>query len=151
MNYLSLRQIQQPHTLDILEVCLLNDDIVFETILPIFSKACEIVDAQFYYTNPLLFVLVDESGCIDFAKLFDKYYLIPPKLYNSLELNTECIAVNATFVKRICSLSQFSPETPGLNTPNKTLEVIDETAYSLTSLFRLYQEKGLYIIGISTP
>ena len=95
-------------------------------------------------------MLVDDVECINFAKLFDKYYLIPPKLYNSLELNTECIAVNATFIKRICSLSQFSPETSGLNTPNKALEVRDETAYSLSNLFQLYQEKGLYIIGIST-
>ena len=148
-NYLTIRKIQQPHTKHILEICVANDKIDISKIVSDFSRACTIVDAQFYYTNPLLFIFVDPMDCSEFAQLYVDYFLVPPRYYDAIEINTDAIAVNASFIHQICSLNEFSEEDPSLKQTHKEFqENVDTQPSPLNSLYQLYQDKGLYIIGI---
>ena len=148
-NYLTIRKIEQPHTKHIMEVCASDDKFDIQEVTTTFSKACTIVDAQFYYTNPLLFVFVKKEDCTEFAHLYADYFLIPPRYYDTIDIDTNCIAANAVFIDHICSLSGLSEEEPRVKHSQKELQEREDTApHTLNSLFELYQEKGLYIIGI---
>ena len=114
-----------------------------------FEIAINIVDAQFYYTNPLLFVFVKSEECEEFAQLYGDYFLIPPRYYDALDLDTRCIAANFVFIDHICMLSELSKDEPRLKHSHKELqEQADTQPNMLNSLFQLYQEKGMYIIGV---
>ena len=141
MKSILIQQIQQPHTKHVLEVCT-TQSAFDEELVSLFSKACEIVDAQFYYTNPLLFVFVDAEDCEEYAQLYDDYFLIPPKLYNTLDLDVEFVAANIRFLENICSLSQIG------KTTTRALEAETPVPNPFENLFKLYQDKGLYLIGI---
>ena len=95
------------------------------------------------------YIFVKLEECAEFAQLYESYFLIPPRYYDTIDVNTTCIAVNAIFIKHVCSLSELSEEEPKLKHPYKELqEEVDTTPNVLNSFFELYQEKGLYIIGI---
>lgn len=148
-NHLTIRKIEQPHTKHLLEIGVENDRFDIQAVTPIFSEACTIVDAQFYYTNPLLFIFVEPDACDDYAQLYGDYFLIPPRYYDTIDIDTDCIAANAVFIDHICSLSGLSEEEPRLKHSHKELQERSDTApNTLNSLFELYQEKGLYIIGV---
>lgn len=106
-----------------------------------------IVDAQFYYTNPLMYVLID-SVSSDLARLYENYYLIPPRLYDSIQLNEDFFAVNGMFIKTIGSLSQLSEESASVKAPREELQYPKDKPSIEDSLFNLYQQKGLYLVGI---
>lgn len=142
MKTISIRQIQLPHIEHVMEVCTTLGTFD-ENLLSVFSKACEIVDAQFYYTNPLMFIFVDSEDCETYAQLYDNYFLIPPKLYNSLDLDVECVAVNTVFLEHICSLSQI-----GKATTRSLEKETEKDINSFENIPKLYQDKGLYLIGI---
>ena len=138
---------QQPHTKDIIEVGIVGDAVSLDAISETFLKACMIVDAQFYYSNPLLFVFIEDVPSYA-AKLYDNYYLLPPKFYDTIDIDTSHIAVNAEFIKHICSLTQLT-EDASLKGERKELQAPEDSDPGpLNSLFTLYQEYGLYIIGI---
>ena len=144
---LTICKLQQPHTKYIMEVGIAGDAMSLDAIKATFLKACMIVDAQFYYSNPLLFVFIEDVPA-DAAKLYDTYYLLPPKLYDIIDVDTSHIAVNTVFLKHICSLTQLTEDT-SLKGERKELQAPEDSdAGMLNSLFRLYQEQGLYIIGI---
>ena len=150
-NQLIIHKIEQPHTLHLLELYVTNTVANVEKHLSTFSKADEIVGAQFYYTNPLLYVLVDDEACEDYAELFADYFLIPPRFYDAIEMDFEVFAVNDEFIKQFGSLSQHSQERVSLRELND--EYIDKAPDQgnhdiLDNLFFRYQEKGLYVIGI---
>ena len=144
---LTICKLQQPHTKYIMEVGIVGDAVSLDAIKATFLKACMIVDAQFYYSNPLLFVFIEDVPA-DAAKLYDSYYLLPPKFYDTIDVDTSHIAVNAVFLKHICSLTQLT-EDASLKGERKELQAPEDSdAGMLNSLFMLYQEYGLYIIGI---
>ena len=94
-----------------------------------------------------MFIFI-EDAIADAAQLYDNYYLLPPKLYDSLDMDTSYIAVNSVFLKHICSLTQLT-EDVGMKGERKELQAPeDSNAGAMDSLFMLYQEHGLYIIGI---
>lgn len=146
-NYLTIRKLQQPYTKHVMEIGVAGDGTLIDTVSQAFSKACEIVDAQFYYTSPLLFIFLDDVPQ-DAAKLYDTYYLLPPKLYDSLDIDTSHLAVNQVFLKHICSLTHLS-EDASVKGERKELQAPeDSNAGVMDGLFELYQEYGLYIIGV---
>ena len=149
-DYLAIRKIYQPHTRHILEVCTSDSEEKLKEFTAAFSEACTIVDAQFYYTNPLLFVFVEPEDCVDYTCLFDKCFLIPPRFYDTIEIDVECLAVNAAFVKNVGSLSYVSQNAPRLKQPKDEFGNSESQDHNtiFDSLFRVYQEKGLYVIGV---
>lgn len=150
-NQLLIYKVEQPKTLNIIEICLLSPQTQqMEHIQSVFSQAVEIVDAQFYYTNPLLFVFVNEAECKDFAELYDGYFFIPPRLYDAIDIAAESIAVNAEFIKQIGSLATISENEARLNPAQDeyNYDPSHESASVFNNIFQLYQEKGLYMIGI---
>ena len=148
-NYLTVRKIEQPYTKHVIEAGVVDDKYDIQEVMPIFSKACMIVDAQFYYTNPLLFVFISEKESENFAQLYDNYYLIPPRFYDTISIEMDCLAINAMFIKHICSLVELAEEEPTLKPTTKELQERETSPpNALHSLFALYQEQGLYVIGI---
>lgn len=144
-------KIEQPYTKHIMEVSSTVGVSDIKSIKYIFCRANMIVDAQFYYTNPLMYVFVDNI-LPDFAKLYENYYLIPPRLYDAIDIDESYVAVNERFIETISSLlliSEKEKSKEALQAPE------DQPTYILDSMFTLYQESGLYIIGIewsgSTP
>lgn len=149
IKQLTIKKIEQPYTKHILEIGVADDKFDANVLTPIFSKACTIVDAQFYYTNPLMFVLSTPEQCKEFALLYDNYYLIPPRFYDTIDINLNCLAVNYRFVQDVCSLALLAESEPQLKHSQKELDNPQETPPNrLNSLFDLYQQKGLYVIGI---
>ena len=106
-----------------------------------------IVDAQFYYTNPLMYVLIGDIAP-GFACLYDNYYLIPPQLYDAIQLGDDFFAVNESFIKWIGSLSQLSEDSASVKAPKKELQDPNDEPSIGDNLFDLYQKQGLYLIGI---
>lgn len=140
-------KLSQPHTQHVMEICSTVGAAELSQVKEIFSRANMIVDAQFYYTNPLMYVLID-SVSSDLARLYENYYLIPPRFYDAIQLNEDFFAVNEMFVKTIGSLSQLSEESGGLKAPRQELKNPKNEPSIEDSLFELYQQKGLYLIGI---
>ena len=141
-------KIEQPYTHNMMEIYSTIKNADIEKIKGVFSRANTIVDAQFYYTNPLMYVFVDEISP-HYAKLYENYYLIPPKLYDSMEINDSYVAVNSKFIEKISSLSQLSENNIDMK-PNKEpfMDAQDQLDSPTESLFNLHQAYGLYIIGI---
>ena len=136
--------IEQPYTQHAMEVSSTVGISDIEAIKDIFMTANMIVDAQFYYTNPLMYVFVDEV-LPDFAKLYENYYLIPPRLYDSIDIDYSYFAVNERFIDSISSLLMIS----GKEHVKKELQAPEDQPTSLLdSVFNLYQEHGLYVIAI---
>ncbi|MDE0316408.1 MAG: hypothetical protein OXM61_16085 [Candidatus Poribacteria bacterium] len=76
---------------------------------------------------------------------------VTPIYSKLIDIDTNCIAVNAVFIDHICALSEFSEDEPRIKRSHKELQEQDHTELKImNSLFELYQEKGLYIIGINT-
>ena len=150
-HQLTIHKIEQPHTLHLLELYVTSATVSVENYLSIFSKADEIVGAQFYYTNPLLYTLVDGQDCADYAQLYGDYFLIPPRFYDAIEMDFEVFAVNDEFIKQFGSFAQHNQERASLKELNDefTDKAPDQGNHDiLDNLFFRYQEKGLYVIGI---
>ena len=82
-------------------------------------------------------------------QLYKGLYLIPPKLYDTIELGNGPFAVNSKFIEEIGSLSEMSDNIASPKPLRKELMgPEDQVKSDIESLFRLYQEQGLYIIGI---
>ena len=146
MKGLQIRKVELPRTERLLEVSTESDYEDVEEWIPLFSKACEVVDAQFYYTNPLMFVPVDEDEVDLMVELYQNYYLIPPKFYDRMDLDLGVVAVNQIFLEIIGSLATISQ---GAGLVSKHVEYTDDVFNEqLSSLFALYEQKGLYIIGV---
>ena len=84
-------RLEQPYTEHLMEICAIGETFQKEQMQSIFSKANMIVDAQFYYTNPLLYILLDKVSP-HYANLYGNYYLLPPKTYDSLKFDTNHLA-----------------------------------------------------------
>lgn len=137
-------KMEQPYTAHIMEVSSTVGASDIASVKDIFMTANMIVDAQFYYTNPLMYVFVDNI-LPDFAKLYENYYLIPPRLYDAIDIDYSYFAVNQRFIETISSLLLIS----GKEQLKKALQAPEDQPTSiLDSLFNLYQEAGLYLIGI---
>lgn len=137
-------KIEQPYTQHLMEVSSSVGASEIEAVKNIFTQANMIVDAQFYYTNPLMYVFVDNI-LPDFAKLYEDYYLIPPRFYDIIDIDESYIAVNECFIETISSLVLLS----GNEQVKKELQAPEDQPTSvIDSLFNLYQEVGFYLIGI---
>ena len=150
-HQLTIHKIEQPHTLHLLELYVANAYANVETYLSTFSKADEIIGAQFYYTNPLMYILIDAEDCADYAQLYADYFLIPPRFYDAIGMDFEVFAVNDEFIKQFGSFSQHTQERVPLKELNDefTDKAADQGNHDiLDNLFFRYQEKGLYVIGI---
>ena len=141
-------RIEQPHTYHLMEIWATEEVSTVDDIVKKFSRANTIVDAQFYYTNPLLYISCDEVST-EYAQLYEGLYLIPPKLYDTIEFGNGPLAVNSKFIEEIGSLSEMSDN---IASPKPLRQELmgpeDQEPSVLDSLFSLYQEQGLYIIGI---
>lgn len=137
-------KIEQPYTAHLMEISSAVGVSDIESIKEIFMRANMIVDAQFYYTNPLMYVFVD-TILPEFAKLYEGYYLIPPRLYDSIDIDYSYFAVNERFIETISSLLLISE---GEQVKKELQAPEDQPTSILDSLFNLYQEAGLYLIGV---
>ena len=91
----------------------------------------DIVSAQFYYTNPLLYMFL--NGNIEHhACLYDNVYLLNTSLWDEIEVEYPILAVNDLFVKQI-----------GFDTTDKFSQL---TNVDTLQIFR--EQSGLYLIGI---
>ena len=147
-QHMIICKIEQPYTYNVMEICSTVKNADIEKIKQVFSRANMIVDAQFYYTNPLMYVFVDEISP-HYAQLYENFYLLPPRFYDNMEINDSCLAVNSKFIEKISSLSQLSENSIDMK-PNKEpfMDAQDQPDSPIESLFNLHQEYGLYIIGI---
>lgn len=137
-------KIEQAYTAHIMEVSSIVGVSDIASLKDIFREANMIVDAQFYYTNPLMYVFVD-NVLPDFAQLYENYYLIPPRLYDTIDIDHSYFAVNERFIEKISSLLLIS----GKEQLKKELQAPEDQPTSiLDSVFNLYQASGLYLIGI---
>lgn len=149
---ITVYKLEQPYTFHVMEICSIAEISDIEKVKAMFSRANMIVDAQFYYTNPLLYIFLDDGIEKDFAQLYENYYLIPPRFYDSIEINDDYFAVNQTFISKIGSLTQFSEESATVKPPRKELQALEDQGDSIhDSYFDLYQSHGLYMIGIRKP
>lgn len=92
-------------------------------------NAVMIVDAQFYYTNPLFFIFIDDVS--EHACLYDNYYLVDASKWDEIILLHDIFVVNQNFLDDL----------PPVN-------LLDNFSNLLPNLKEYHQEFGLYIIGI---
>lgn len=141
-------RIEQPYTYHLMEIWATKEVSTIDDVMTKFSRANTIVDAQFYYTNPLLYISCDEISP-QYAKLYEGLYLIPPKLYDTIEFGDGPFAVNSKFIKDIGSFQEMSDN---IATPKPLRQELmgpeDQEKSVIDSLFNLYQKHGLYIIGV---
>lgn len=143
----TIHRIEQPYTFHLMEIWAAKD-VLTDDFVAKFSRANTIVDAQFYYTNPLLYILCDEVPP-QYAQLYEGLYLIPPKVYDTMELGHGPFAVNEKFIEEIGSLPEMSDNIASPKPLRQELMGPEAQVKSdIESLFDLYQEHGLYIIGI---
>ena len=96
---------------------------------PAFMETDKIVGAQFYYTNPIMYMLVEEFDKRFCARLFGDYYLMGTGDGAKHKLFSGIAAVNSVFLERVGSYASHATE----------------LAENLNS----YQEKyGLHLVGI---
>ena len=103
------------------------EDITLYT--PLLTQADKVVGAQFYYTNPLVYMLVkklDEAAC---ARLYGDYYLVNTQLEHDHDFISNVAAVNSVFLEKIGSYR----------------DVCDELFDNFEDFYNKY---GLYLIGI---
>ena len=94
------------------------------------TKAIDIVDAQFYYTNPLMFAILDADADVSkHARLWGNYYLLDVETWDTVALIDDIFAVNQTF-DEIIGVGDLSE--------------LDD----LNALHALHAQHGMYIIGI---
>lgn len=137
-----IQRLEQPYTAHLMEICSTGEVAERAQMQSIFSKANMIVDAQFYYSNPLIYILLSGEVSTHYANLYANYYLLPPKIYDSLTFDTNHIAVNAKFLDDIGSIADL------LSGHNNRKELELNEGKADNSLFGLYQSFGLYIIGV---
>lgn len=98
----------------------------------VFIQSDKIVGAQFYYTNPILYMLLNETDAQS-SCLYDNIYLmnmenIDPNHPNFIQ---DASAVNHNFLEQIGSY----------------YDKIDHLSANLLDLY--YNEYGLYLVGIA--
>ena len=136
-------KLEQPCTLRLLEIYSMAGAIGRELAIT-FREVDKIIGAQFYYSNPLLYFLIDEVH-EEYAELYEDYYLIPPQLYDVADFNLGIFAVNQEFLKQFGSFNQL--EAAGTKEANKVF-VEGGAGNILSNLFGLHHEHGLYMIGV---
>lgn len=96
----------------------------------IFAHADDVVGAQFYYTNPILYVLLlPDEDMEHHACLYGNYYLLHIRSWETLEMAHDVIAVNQNFLDDIGSAE-------------------DTLMFNITELEKYHNEHGLYLVGI---
>lgn len=96
---------------------------------PIFQEADKVIGAQFYYTNPVLYMLIDDLDEDACACMYANYYLINTSGDHSHEFVPGIAAVNYVFLERIGSYK--------------------ENASKLGENFEAFRRAhGLYLVGI---
>jgi hypothetical protein len=94
------------------------------------KTALNIVDAQFYYTNPLLFVILKDASALETSKwspLWKNYYLTKMDIGMYLDRMHPVMLANQTFIEQVGSIQN----------------IIDNL-----DTVRLQHEKGLFVVAI---
>ena len=107
---------------------------MIDTFLEMFLQADKIIDAQFYYTNPLLYVIIDKidgDATVKHGSLYDNYYLLNTESWHDIDAKYPVFAVNETFREQVAWTSE--------KTPN---------FFQAENLLQLHHACGLYVIGI---
>ena len=95
-------------------------------------RADDIVSAQFYYSNPLLYLLLD-GETQRHACLYDNLYLLNTSMWDEIEIEHLILAVNDLFVQHI-----------GFENTEKLSQLVNAN-----TLKKFHENYGLYLIGIS--
>ena len=95
-----------------------------------FIQADAVVGAQFYYTNPLLFLLVSDEDVSRHAPLYGDFYLLRVEDWLNIELKYPIIAINDLFSERI----------------GNTKEIFSN--FNMEKFIAHHDSDGLYIVGI---
>lgn len=96
------------------------------------KAALTAVDAQFYYTNPLLFLIVKDASKLDTSKwghLWGKYYLVHIASKLTFESIYPVMLMNQTFVERFEAIERVMED-----------DVLD--------IEKWHTQHGLYVIAI---
>lgn len=95
-----------------------------------FIRADKIVGAQFYYSNPILYLIgqdIDPETC---ARLYDNLFLMNVDKINPANFDPTITAVNSVFLEKIGSYAEHQR--------------------AVSSNFKDYHNKyGLYLVGIN--
>lgn len=97
-----------------------------------FQNAIRVVDAQFYYTNPLLFFCVRDISNVDLSdwgQLWGAYYLVNITDIEEVLFKEEIFAVNERFLEQIGNLDT----------------VMEDENFSFLAL---HEKHGLYVVAI---
>ena len=94
----------------------------------LFAKADDIVGAQFYYTNPLIYMIVE--GEIEGACLYGDYYLLDIESWGEIVLQHPVLAVNQVFLERIGDPKGLFQE------------------FEMSTFKKYHNIHGMYIVGI---
>ena len=91
----------------------------------------EIVGAQFYYSNPFLYLFLNpKEDLMPHGKLYHNIYLLSPQHWNHLDMQNGIIAVNQAFLDAIGGSKEFLND------------------FNIDTLTQHHNEIGLYLIGI---
>ena len=74
------------------------------------EHAINVVDAQFYYTNPLMFIIMEDSSELNLdncGHLWGDYYLLNIFDIEEYTPKTQIAAVNQTFMQQISDITAF--------------------------------------------
>lgn len=95
----------------------------------VFIQADKIIGAQFYYSNPILYLLCENPDPDVHARMYGNLYLIDLDKMDDREFETSIAAVNSVFLTSIGSYSEAVPKV-------------------ISNLKEYFDKYGLYIIGI---
>ena len=70
---------------------------------PIFTQADKIVGAQFYYSNPILYLVASTLDVANCACLYGDYYLVNHTVEHEHDFIADVAAINEVFLKQIGS------------------------------------------------